>query len=133
MQKNQQSKEKNILGYWIIKKIINIANIYNLIYRTLLNKVAEILPVQLKNIAPDETYNVGKHPESAAITVSSATVTVSITLTSPLMRDATKPASPASGGNLLLLLLLLLFQLSIVAKKRIIFYFSFIYFLLKKI
>ncbi|XP_011504496.1 PREDICTED: zinc finger RNA-binding protein isoform X3 [Ceratosolen solmsi marchali] len=67
--------------------------------RTLLNKVAEILPVQLKTVAPDETYNVGKHPESAALTVSGGTVTVSVTLTSPLMRDATKPAAPADNAG----------------------------------
>ncbi|XP_014215361.1 zinc finger RNA-binding protein isoform X3 [Copidosoma floridanum] len=65
--------------------------------RTLLNKVAEILPAQLKIVAPEEAYNVGKHPESAALTVSGGTVTVSVTLTSPLMRDAMK--TPAAGDN----------------------------------
>lgn len=74
-----------------------IEEILNLYLRTLLNKVAEILPAQLKTVASEETYNVGKHPESAALTVSGGTVTVSVTLTSPLMRDATKPAAPA--GN----------------------------------
>lgn len=69
----------------------------NVIFRTLLNKVAEILPQQLKSVAPDETYNVGKHPESAALTVSGGTVTVSVTLTSPLMRDPTK--TTAAAGN----------------------------------
>ena len=54
--------------------------------RSLLNKVAEILPAQLKIVAPEDTYNVGKHPESAALTVSGGSVTVSVTLTSPLMR-----------------------------------------------
>lgn len=65
-----------------------------MIFRTLLNKVAEILPAQLKTVAPEDSYNVGKHPESAALTVSGGSVTVSITLTSPLMRDTTK-ATPA--------------------------------------
>lgn len=64
----------------------------------MLNKVAEILPSQLKIVAPEETYNVGKHPESAALTVSGGTVTVSVTLTSPLMRETAKP--PATAGNL---------------------------------
>ncbi|XP_058792021.1 zinc finger RNA-binding protein isoform X1 [Phymastichus coffea] len=67
--------------------------------RTLLNKVAEILPLQLKSVAPEETYNVGKHPESAALTVSGGTVTVSVTLTSPLMRDATKTAVVADNAG----------------------------------
>ncbi|XP_032452730.1 zinc finger RNA-binding protein isoform X4 [Nasonia vitripennis] len=67
--------------------------------RTLLNKVAEILPVQLKTVAPDETYNVGKHAESAALTVSGGTVTVSVTLTSPIMREATKAAAPADNAG----------------------------------
>lgn len=66
-------------------------------YRTLLNKVAEILPGELKNVAPEETYNVGKHPESAALTVSGGTVTVSVTLTSPLMRET--PKSTAAAGD----------------------------------
>lgn len=65
--------------------------------RTLLNKVAEILPGELKNVAPEETYNVGKHPESAALTVSGGTVTVSVTLTSPLMRET--PKSTAAAGD----------------------------------
>ncbi|XP_011164207.1 zinc finger RNA-binding protein isoform X4 [Solenopsis invicta] len=65
--------------------------------RTLLNKVAEILPGELKNVAPEETYNVGKHPESAALTVSGGTVTVSVTLTSPLMRET--PKSTAAADN----------------------------------
>ncbi|XP_043468017.1 zinc finger RNA-binding protein [Leptopilina heterotoma] len=66
--------------------------------RTLLNKVAEILPAQLKTVAPEDSYNVGKHPESAALTVSGGSVTVSITLTSPLMRDTTK-ATPADNAG----------------------------------
>ncbi|KAG5330508.1 ZFR2 protein, partial [Acromyrmex heyeri] len=67
--------------------------------RTLLNKVAEILPGELKNVAPEETYNVGKHPESAALTVSGGTVTVSVTLTSPLMRETPKSATADNGGQ----------------------------------
>ncbi len=67
--------------------------------RTLLHKVAEILPAQLKSVAPDETYNVGKHAESAALTVSGGTVTVSVTLTSPIMREATKAAAPADNAG----------------------------------
>ena len=68
-------------------------------FRTLLNKVAEILPAQLKLVAPEDTYNVGKHPESAALTVSGGTVTVSVTLTSPLMRETLKPTAPAAAGT----------------------------------
>lgn len=66
----------------------------------MLNKVAEILPGELKNVAPEETYNVGKHPESAALTVSGGTVTVSVTLTSPLMRET--PKSTATAGNFII-------------------------------
>lgn len=54
--------------------------------------------MQLKTVAPDETYNVGKHAESAALTVSGGTVTVSVTLTSPIMREATKAAAPAGNS-----------------------------------
>ncbi|XP_012281765.1 zinc finger RNA-binding protein isoform X2 [Orussus abietinus] len=67
--------------------------------RTLLNKVAEILPAQLKIVAPEDTYNVGKHPESAAITVSGETVTVSVMLTSPLMRETPKTPTPADNAG----------------------------------
>ncbi|CAD6225859.1 GSCOCG00005761001-RA-CDS [Cotesia congregata] len=67
--------------------------------KTLLNKVAEILPSQLKIVAPEETYNVGKHPESAALTVSGGTVTVSVTLTSPLMRETAKPPATADSAG----------------------------------
>ncbi|XP_011692948.1 PREDICTED: zinc finger RNA-binding protein isoform X2 [Wasmannia auropunctata] len=67
--------------------------------RTLLNKVAEILPGELKNVSPEETYNVGKHPESAALTVSGGTVTVSVTLTSPLMRESPKSTAAADNGG----------------------------------
>lgn len=74
---------------------------YFLIYSSLLNKVAEILPAQLKIVAPEDTYNVGKHPESAALTVSGGSVTVSVTLTSPLMRETPKPA--AAAGDLIVL------------------------------
>lgn len=58
-----------------------------------MEKVAKVLPAQLKVVAPEDSYNVGKHPESAALTVSGGTVTVSVTLTSPLMRDTLKPAT----------------------------------------
>lgn len=67
--------------------------------RSLLNKVAEILPAQLKIVAPEDTYNVGKHPESAALTVSGGSVTVSVTLTSPLMRETPKPAVAADNAG----------------------------------
>ncbi|XP_032691093.1 zinc finger RNA-binding protein isoform X3 [Odontomachus brunneus] len=67
--------------------------------RALLNKVAEILPGELKNVAPEDTYNVGKHPESAALTVSGGTVTVSVTLTSPLMRETPKTTAAADNAG----------------------------------
>ncbi|XP_066589951.1 zinc finger RNA-binding protein isoform X3 [Prorops nasuta] len=67
--------------------------------KTLLNKIAEILPAQLKIVAPEDTYNVGKHPESAALTVSGGTVTVSVTLTSPLMRETSKVATAADNAG----------------------------------
>lgn len=66
-----------------------------------MNKVAEILPAQLKIVAPEDTYNVGKHPESAALTVSGGSVTVSVTLTSPLMRET--PKTVATAGDFIVL------------------------------
>lgn len=55
----------------------------------------------MKIVAPEDTYNVGKHPESAALTVSGGSVTVSVTLTSPLMRETPKPA--VAAGDLIVL------------------------------
>lgn len=91
-------------NYVFVYKYINFVHkfIYKyFLYRSLLNKVAEILPAQLKIVAPEDTYNVGKHPESAALTVSGGSVTVSVTLTSPLMRETPKPA--AAAGDLIVL------------------------------
>lgn len=82
-------------SFWAVQFLTSIKISISIFCRTLLNKVAEILPAQLKIVAPEDTYNVGKHPESAALTVSGGSVTVSVTLTSPLMRDAIKPTTPA--------------------------------------
>ncbi|KAL0270754.1 UNVERIFIED_CONTAM: hypothetical protein PYX00_008051 [Menopon gallinae] len=68
--------------------------------RTLLFKVAESLPKQLQAVAPDEKYMVQKKPEDAAITVMDTKEphnTVTITLTSPLMRE--QPAADVAAGD----------------------------------
>lgn len=99
---NTVSWKKCISLYiYILNIFYKVTYKYFSFYRSLLNKVAEILPAQLKIVAPEDTYNVGKHPESAALTVSGGSVTVSVTLTSPLMRETPKPA--VAAGDLIVL------------------------------
>ncbi|XP_054717148.1 zinc finger RNA-binding protein-like isoform X2 [Uloborus diversus] len=67
--------------------------------RTLLERVMENLPKQLSTVAPDDKYEVQRCLEEAAILVSSASdqkITVTVTLTSPVMREATNDGN-ASG------------------------------------
>ncbi|XP_042905081.1 zinc finger RNA-binding protein isoform X2 [Parasteatoda tepidariorum] len=65
--------------------------------RSLLDRVIENLPKQLSTIAPDEKYEVKRCIEEAAIivsTVSEPKITVTVTLTSPVMREPnTEPAA----------------------------------------
>jgi zinc finger RNA-binding protein len=65
---------------------------------TMLNRVADGLPKQLQIVAPEETYDIQKKAENAAIIVSSTVepkIEVTVTLTSPLLRTA---GSEAAGG-----------------------------------
>nr|CAD7400035.1 unnamed protein product [Timema poppensis] len=71
--------------------------------RTLLNKVAENLPKQLQIVCPEETYKVHRKVDEAAILVMGVKephITVTITLTSPVMREPLLvPQEPVSGGK----------------------------------
>ncbi|EEB15986.1 zinc finger protein RNA binding protein, putative [Pediculus humanus corporis] len=70
--------------------------------RTLLFKVAENLPKQLQVVAPEEKYMVQKKPEDAAITIMDTKephYTVTITLTSPLMREQPAVETPTGEGK----------------------------------
>ncbi|KAG1666729.1 Zinc finger RNA-binding protein [Nymphon striatum] len=67
--------------------------------RTLLDRVADSLPKQLLQVAPDEKYELKRCVEEAAIIVSGTenlAPTVTITLTSPIMRDP--PTETTPGG-----------------------------------
>ncbi|KAG8181856.1 hypothetical protein JTE90_004002 [Oedothorax gibbosus] len=67
--------------------------------RTLLEKVMESLPKQLASVDKDEKYEVKRSLENAAIIVNSTTepkITVTITLTSPVMRE-NSDGTEASG------------------------------------
>ncbi|XP_076331908.1 zinc finger RNA-binding protein-like isoform X2 [Tachypleus tridentatus] len=62
--------------------------------RTLLEQVADNLPKQLKVVAPEDSYEVKLCVEEAAITVlAEQNVTVTVTLTSPVMRKSGDEAS----------------------------------------
>ncbi|XP_063225838.1 zinc finger RNA-binding protein isoform X3 [Bacillus rossius redtenbacheri] len=70
--------------------------------RTLLNKVAENLPKQLQVVCPEETYKVHRKVDEAAIIVMGVKephITVTITLTSPVMREQMLTPQEASGGD----------------------------------
>lgn len=65
--------------------------------RTLLERVIDNLPKQLNAVAPEEKYDVKRCVEEAAIIVSTVTepkITVTVTLTSPIMRECN-----SSEGN----------------------------------
>lgn len=66
--------------------------------RTLLEKVIENLPKQLATVAPDEKYEVKRCIEEAAIIVTSVAepkITVTVTLTSPVMRESNTETNAA--------------------------------------
>ncbi|XP_066993035.2 zinc finger RNA-binding protein isoform X2 [Anabrus simplex] len=70
--------------------------------RTLLNKVAENLPKQLKVVCPEETYKVQRKVDEAAIIVMGVKephITVTITLTSPVMREQLLTHPETSGDS----------------------------------
>ncbi|KAM7285400.1 zinc finger RNA-binding protein isoform X2 [Ixodes scapularis] len=71
--------------------------------RTLLARVAALLPKHLAAVAPDDKYEVRASPQDAAVLLTSTgepKVTVWVTLTSPVMRDtAPTDASNASAKD----------------------------------
>ncbi|XP_069682507.1 zinc finger RNA-binding protein isoform X6 [Periplaneta americana] len=70
--------------------------------RTLLNKVVENLPKQLQIVAPEDTYKVQRKLEEAAIIVMGVKephITVTITLTSPIMREQLLTPQEGSGDS----------------------------------
>lgn len=70
--------------------------------RTLLARVAALLPKHLAAVAPDDKYEVRASPQDAAVLLTSAgepKVTVWVTLTSPVMRDVPADASNASAKD----------------------------------
>lgn len=71
--------------------------------KSLLTKVAANLPAQLKIVAPEEAYTVIAKPEEAAIVVTSSgepKMTVTVTLTSPVIREQLISPAEGSGGKI---------------------------------
>ncbi|XP_021917976.1 zinc finger RNA-binding protein-like [Zootermopsis nevadensis] len=70
--------------------------------RSLLNKVVENLPKQLQVVAPEDTYKVHRKLEEAAVIVMGVKephITVTITLTSPIMREQLLTPLDGSGDS----------------------------------
>lgn len=55
--------------------------------QTLLKRVAAELPVQLKAVSEEHKYTISTAPLEGAVLVSDGTVSVKVSLTSPLLRD----------------------------------------------
>ncbi|KAJ6633776.1 Zinc finger RNA-binding protein 2 [Pseudolycoriella hygida] len=66
---------------------------------TLLKRVAKELPVQLNAVSEEHKYTVSLAPNEGAVLVTDGTVTVKVSLTSPLLREAQelKPQARATG------------------------------------
>ena len=67
--------------------------------KSLLEKIATHLPSNLAAVAPDESYDVSRQIENACLVVSTKEekepkLTVTVTLTSPLMRETEETVSP---------------------------------------
>lgn len=54
---------------------------------TLLKRVAQELPVQLNVVSEEHKYSVSQAPTDGAVLVTDGTVTVKVSLTSPLLRE----------------------------------------------
>lgn len=54
----------------------------------LLKRVAAELPVQLSKVCEDHKYSISMAPLESAVLVSDGTITVKVSLTSPLLRDS---------------------------------------------
>lgn len=59
---------------------------------TLLMRVSQELPVQLKAVAADSSYTVKLAPTEGAVTITDDTITVKVSLTSPLLREGKIPS-----------------------------------------
>lgn len=55
---------------------------------TLLKRVAKELPVQLNVVSEEHKYSVSLAPIESAVLVTDGTITVKVSLTSPLLREA---------------------------------------------
>lgn len=55
---------------------------------TLLKRVAKELPIQLKLVSEEHKYTIAMAPIDGAVMVSDGTITVKVSLTSPLLREA---------------------------------------------
>lgn len=54
---------------------------------TVLKRVVHELPLQLKKISEDQKYTVTMAPVEGAVLVSDGSITVKVSLTSPLLRE----------------------------------------------
>jgi zinc finger RNA-binding protein len=63
---------------------------------SVLKRVVNELPVQLKKISEDHKYTVSMAPVEGAVLVTDGSITVKVSLTSPLLRE---PAGECSGNS----------------------------------
>lgn len=63
---------------------------------SLLKRVVTELPIQLKKVTEEQKYTVTMAPVEGAVLVSDGTISVKISLTSPLLREGKCPASDFS-------------------------------------
>jgi len=69
---------------------------------TLLKRVAKELPIQLNNVSEEHKYNVSLAPTEGAVLVTDGTITVKVSLTSPLLRepqDSTATEQPVQKND----------------------------------
>lgn len=62
----------------------------------LMKRVALELPVQLKVVSEEHKYSISMSPEDGAVLVSDGTITVKVSLTSPLLRDSSQGICPSA-------------------------------------
>ena len=68
---------------------------------TVLKRVVHELPLQLKKIAEDQKYTVTMAPVEGAVLVSDGSITVKVSLTSPLLREPAGKYLQSSSSVLL--------------------------------
>lgn len=68
---------------------------------TLLKKVVELLPPAIKQVAPENTYNVTINAAEAGLTVTGDGLTVLVQFTSPIMREQGNECESGIGMNAL--------------------------------